>query len=185
MATTATTWTARDPYSKPRRPPALERGATASLSLRQDRDEAWALQPRSGPTDVARKAAGLPQGSTLPPGRPPKGWAALGGLTRPTRASRGPGSATGRTAPQDTPGRLALSCMPEPTRGSHPPLTPSRNWSGSRAATHGARSQDRRPETDRQSTQLHRSMENKATTAAPRGVGFYTSGKRAPRTPIS
>lgn len=124
MATTATTWTARDPYSKPRRPPALERGATASLSLRQDRDEAWALQPRSRPTDVACKAAGLPQGSTLPPGRPPKGWAALGGLTRPTRASRGPGSATGRTAPQDTPGRLAVSCRPEPTRGSHPAPPP-------------------------------------------------------------
>lgn len=67
MATTATTWAARDPYSKPRRPPALERGA-ASLSLRQDRDEGWALQPRSGPTDVARKAAGLLQGSTLSPG---------------------------------------------------------------------------------------------------------------------
>lgn len=39
VATTATTRTARAPYSKPRRQPALERGA-ASLSLRQARDEA-------------------------------------------------------------------------------------------------------------------------------------------------
>lgn len=93
MAKTATTWTAQDPYSKPRRPPALERGA-ASLSLRQARYEAWALQPRSGPT-VARKAAGLPQGSTLSPERAPKGWAALKGLTRPPRASRGPGVCNG------------------------------------------------------------------------------------------
>lgn len=123
VATTAATWTAWDLYSKPRRPPALERGA-ASLSLRQARDETWALQPRSGPTDAARKAAGLPQGSTLYPSeRRKERWAALGGLTRPTRASRGSWSATGRLAPQDTPGRLAASCRPQPTRGSHP--TPS------------------------------------------------------------
>lgn len=32
VATTATTWTARDLYSKPRRPPALERGAAKPVA---------------------------------------------------------------------------------------------------------------------------------------------------------
>lgn len=41
--------------------PSLERGA-ASLSLRQARADAWALQPRSGPTDAALRGAGSPTG---------------------------------------------------------------------------------------------------------------------------
>lgn len=32
VATTATTWTARDPYSRPRRQPALERGGAKPVA---------------------------------------------------------------------------------------------------------------------------------------------------------
>lgn len=110
------------------------------------------------------------------------------GPRRPDSAdSRLPRSATGPTAPQATPGRgAAASCRPQPPRGSNPTRPPgATSRSGSRAATHGARSQDRGPEAAGRRSEEKRNTEDEATTATPRGVGFYRSGKRAPRTPGS
>lgn len=127
-------------------PPALERGGSKpvaeagpgrSLGLA-------ASHVRVRPTPPSEEQA--PHRARLPLlGQAPRGRAAL---PRSTRALGGPRSATGPIEPQATPGRgAAASCRPQSPRGSNharPSGTTSR--SGSRAATHGARSQDRGPE---------------------------------------